>query len=256
MPVPINRFKQNLQSGKPQYGFWSCLASEMVTEVLTTTGIDWICIDGEHSPNGLTEIRRQLSSIEGTETDAMVRVPIGEDWMLKQVLDLGAQTILVPMVETAEQAKQIVAAVNYPPKGIRGAGSLGARASQFGSIPDYLTTADDQICLIVQVESMTAVNNIDEILAVDGIDGVFIGPSDLSADMGYLGKAGAPEVQTVINDTLEKIIASDKAAGILTFDLALAEKQAKMGVNFIAVSMDVPLMTASAKSIVSKVSKF
>lgn len=256
MPVPVNEFKKALNTGKTQFGIWSCLASEMVTEVLATTDIDWICIDGEHSPNGLTEMRRQLLSIEGSGTQAIVRVASGEDWMIKQALDIGAQTILVPMVETAKQAEQLVRAVNYPPHGIRGVGSLGARASGFGSIPDYLTTADAQVCLIVQVENKIGVQNVDDILAVEGIDAVFIGPSDLSADMGFIGQAGAPEVQKVVNDTLEKIIASDKAAGILTFDMGLVEQQVKMGVDFIAVSMDVPMLTSSAKTLVSKVKSF
>jgi 4-hydroxy-2-oxoheptanedioate aldolase len=256
MPAPVNDFKKRLKSGKPQFGIWSCLASEMVTELLATTGIGWICVDGEHSPNQLTEMRRQLLSIENSGTNAMVRVPYGEDWMLKQVLDIGAQTVLVPMVETAEQAEQLVRAVNYPPKGIRGVGAFGTRAAKFGSIPDYLTTACNQVCLIVQVENMVGVENLDAILAVDGIDAVFIGPSDLSADMGHLGAPETPEVQDVINDALAKIIASNKAAGILTFDLELAQKQADMGVDFIAVSMDVALLGNAARALVSKVGEF
>tara|TARA_R110002124_G_scaffold5436_44_gene35131 strand:- start:1990 stop:2760 length:771 start_codon:yes stop_codon:yes gene_type:complete len=256
MPAPTNEFKKRLKSGKTQFGIWSCLASEMVTELLATTDIGWVCIDGEHSPNQLTEMRRQLLSIDHSGTDAMVRVPYSEDWMLKQVMDIGAQTILVPMVETAAQAEQLVRAVHYPPKGIRGVGAFGTRAAKFGSITDYLATACDQICLIVQVENMVGIENLDAILAVDGIDAVFIGPSDLSADMGCLGTPDIPEVQTIINAALEKIVASDKAAGILTFNPELIQKQVEMGVDFIAVGMDVALLGNAARTLVSQVNEF
>ncbi len=256
MSAPVNEFKSRLKSGKTQFGIWSCLASEMVTELLATSDIDWICIDGEHSPNQLTEMRRQLLSIENSGTNAIVRVPVGEDWIIKQALDIGAQTVLVPMVDTAEQAEQAVRAMNYPPKGIRGVGSYGTRASKFGTVENYLTTANDQVCLIVQAESMKAIENLDAILAVDGIDAVFIGPSDLSADMGYLGSPDRPEVHAVVDAALEKIMASDKAAGILTFDMKLAQKQVEMGVDFIAVAMDVGLLGNSTRALVSKVKEF
>ena len=256
MSAPKNEFKSRLKSGKTQFGIWASFASEMVTEMLATTDIDWICVDGEHSPNQLTEMRRQLLSIDHSGTNAMVRVPYGEDWMIKQVLDVGAQTVLVPMVETAAQAEQIVRAMLYPPQGIRGVGSYGTRASKFGTIENYLTTANDQVCLIVQVENMNGIDNLDAILAVDGIDAVFIGPADLSADMGYLGSPEKPEVQAVINAALEKIIASDKAAGILTFNMELVEQQVKMGVDFIAVGMDVALLGNAARALVLQVGQF
>jgi 4-hydroxy-2-oxoheptanedioate aldolase len=256
MPAPVNEFKKRLNSGKTQFGIWSCLTSEMVTELLATTDIDWICIDGEHSPNQLTEMRRQLLSIDHSGTSAIVRVPSGEDWILKQVMDIGAQTVLVPMVDTAEQAEQLVRAVNYPPHGIRGVGAYGTRAAKFGTTTEYLSTANEQICLIIQIESMRAIENLDAILAVDGIDAVFIGPADLSADMGFLGAPESPEVQSVINDAFAKIIASDKAAGTLSLNPMLAQKQTEMGVDFIAVGMDVELLGNAASALVSKVATY
>jgi 4-hydroxy-2-oxoheptanedioate aldolase len=256
MSAAVNDFKKRLKTGKTQFGIWSSLSSEMVTELLATTDIDWICVDGEHSPNQLTEMRRQLLSIDHSGTNAMVRVPYSEDWMIKQALDIGAQTVLVPMVETPEQAEQIVRAMLYPPHGIRGVGSYGTRASKFGTVKNYLTTANDQVCLIVQVENMKGIENLDAILAVDGIDAVFIGPSDLSADMGFLGQPERAEVQVVINTALEKIIASDKAAGILTFNMDLAKQQVEMGVDFIAVGMDVALLGNAARALVSQVGEF
>jgi 4-hydroxy-2-oxoheptanedioate aldolase len=181
-----------------------------------------------------------------------VRVPIGLDWMMKQVLDLGAQTILVPMVDSAEQARALVRAVRYPPAGIRGVGAAAARATVFGAIDDYVQTADAQTCLLVQVESRAGLAALDEILAVEGVDGVFIGPADLAADMGYIGKPGTPEVQEAITDAVGRIRKSGKAAGILATDPAGIETYAGLGVTFLAVGIDVTLLAGAARKLAAQ----
>jgi 4-hydroxy-2-oxoheptanedioate aldolase len=172
--------------------------------------------------------------------------------MVKQVLDIGAQNILVPMVESGEQAAELVRAVQYPPKGVRGVGSALARASKFSAMPDYLTTADDEICLLVQVENRAGMAALDDILAVDGIDGVFVGPADLAADMGYIGKPGTPEVQEAIAGAIPRILKAGKAAGILATDPAAIDTYADLGVTFLAVGIDVTLLAGAARSLAAK----
>jgi len=193
MPAPHNRFKAALKAGQLQHGCWLGLTSAYVAEISASAGFDWLVVDAEHAPNDLQSIIAQLHVIGASNASAVVRPPIGEVWMIKQLLDAGAQTLLIPMVESAEQAKTLVDAVTYPPHGVRGVGSALARASNFSGIPDYLQTARDEISLLVQVESANALNALDDILAVDGIDGVFIGPADLAADMGFLGDASNEE---------------------------------------------------------------
>jgi len=181
-----------------------------------------------------------------------VRAPIGETWIIKQLLDIGAQTILVPMVETADQAQQLVRAMNYPPKGVRGVGAAMARASAFNRIPDYLTTANQEVCLLVQVESRAAMDNIEAIAAVEGVDGVFIGPSDLAADMGYLGRPGVPEVQAAVEDGIARILKAGKPAGILTADTTLAQRYLELGATFVAVGTDVTLFSQATSALAAK----
>lgn len=219
MPAPKNTFKEALAANKPQIGCWMSFGEAYAAELMTSTGFDWLVIDGEHGPNDLRSIRDQLMVVDPSSSHAVVRIPYGQDWIIKQALDAGAQTLLVPLVDTAEQARELVRACHYAPDGIRGMGGAGSRVTGFGSIPDYVTTANDEICLLVQAESRRAIENLDEILAVDGVDGVFIGPADLSADMGYPGNSDAPEVQDTIAQAISKIRAAGKAAGILTLTL-------------------------------------
>ncbi len=252
MPAPTNTFKQALKDGKPQVGCWLGLADPYIAEISAGAGFDWLLIDGEHAPNDLRSIVAQLQVIAGRPTHPVVRPPIGEVWMIKQLLDAGAQSLLVPMVETAEQARELVAAVTYPPHGLRGVGSALARASDFSGIADYLTTAREEICLLAQVENQKGMEALDDILAVEGLDGVFIGPSDLAADMGYIGQAGAPAVKAAVLDAMERIVASGKAAGILTLDKELQQQCRDLGATFIATEIDVTLfarnMRASAQA--------
>jgi 4-hydroxy-2-oxoheptanedioate aldolase len=178
----------------------------------------------------------------GSRTSVVVRPPVGEVRMIKQLLDLGVQTILVPMIESADHAAQMVKAMHYPPVGMRGVGATIARASDYGRITDYITTANDQTCLILQIESRAGLAALPEILKLDGVDGVFIGPADLAADMGYPGNAAAPEVQATIDSTLAAIMASGKSAGILTFDAKVAQRYAAMGVTFLGIGSDVAVL--------------
>jgi 4-hydroxy-2-oxoheptanedioate aldolase len=184
-----------------------------------------------------------------------VRLPMGEAWLIKQALDIGAQTLLIPMVESADQARDLVRAMRYPPEGIRGSGAALARASRFSAIPDYIRTANDQMCLLVQVETVKGIEALDAILAVDGVDGVFIGPSDLAADMGHRGDSTQPEVRAAIQDALGRIAASDKAAGILALDHDTARDYRDWGAQFLAVGIDVVLLARAARDLAARWTK-
>ncbi len=248
MPAPLNTFKAALKRGEMQYGCWAGFADPYATEILATANFDWLVIDGEHAPNDLRSIMHQLQILDGKHSEGVVRLPIGNDWLIKQALDVGAQTLLIPMVETAEQARDLVRACRYPPEGIRGSGAALARASRFSDIPDYIQTANAQICLLLQVETRKGVENLDAILAVEGVDGVFIGPSDLAADLGHSGQSGHDEVRAVIKDCLGKIAASDKAAGILAVDQAVAAEYRDWGAQFLAVGIDVVMLAKAARA--------
>lgn len=248
MPAPTNNFKKALRENRALIGCWIGLADPYAAEISTTAGFDWLLIDGEHAPNDLRSILSQLQVVDHSESYPVVRLPIGDPYLIKQFLDAGAQSLLIPMVESAEQAEVLVKAVRYPPNGVRGVGSALARASRFASIPDYLTTADDQICLIVQIESRAGLAALDDILTVDGVDGVFVGPSDLAADLGFIGKPGEPEVFTAVTGAIEKIVKSGKAAGVLTLDKVLACECLELGATFVAVGIDVSLFATAMRS--------
>jgi 4-hydroxy-2-oxoheptanedioate aldolase len=244
-----NPFKAALQAGKRQIGLWLTMADPYCAEVSANTGFDWVLIDGEHSPNDLRTILGQLQAIAAYPTHAVVRPPIGETWVIKQLLDIGAQTLLVPMVETAEQARRLVAAVRYPPHGVRGVGARMARASQFAAQTDYLQKANERVCLLVQIESLKGLENLDEIARVEGIDGVFVGPSDLSADLGHIGKSGHPDVQAAIADSARRIAAAGKPSGILTLNADEAQRFIGWGYSFVAVGGDMALLTEGARAL-------
>ena len=248
MPAPHNPFKAAIRTGKPQMGCWLGLADPYVAEISAGAGFDWLLIDAEHAPNDLRSITAQLQVISGFDSHAVVRPPIGEAWIIKQLLDAGAQTLLIPMVECADQARDLVAAVTYPPHGVRGVGSALARASGFSAIPDYLKTAREEICLLVQVENRAGIEALDEILAVDGIDGVFIGPSDLAADMGYIGNVGAAEVEEAVLEAMRKIVTAGKAGGLLTLNPAMQTACLKIGATFVATGIDVTLFADAMRN--------
>ncbi|PYC44637.1 4-hydroxy-2-oxoheptanedioate aldolase [Pseudomonas soli] len=242
MDMPINTFKQCLRSGQAQIGLWLGLADPYCAELAANAGFDWLLLDGEHAPNDLRSLLGQLQAVAPYPAQPIVRPVIGDTALIKQLLDIGAQTLLVPMVESAEQARQLVRAMRYPPHGVRGVGSALARASRWNSIPDYLDQADDQMCLLVQVENCEGLANLDAICAVEGVDGVFIGPADLSAAMGQRGNPGHPEVQAAIEEAIVRITRAGKAAGILSADETLARRYIELGAAFVAVGVDTTVL--------------
>jgi len=250
--APENLFKANLRAGKPQIGLWLGLANAYTAELCAGAGFDWLLIDGEHAPNDVRSILAQLQAVAAYGAHPVVRPPIGETYLIKQILDVGAQTLLIPMVETAEQAAGLVAAVRYPPKGVRGVGSGLARASRFNRAPNYLQTADDQVCLLVQVESRRGLDNIEAIAATDGVDGVFIGPSDLAAAFGHLGNPGHAEMQAAIEQGIARILAAGKAPGALIADEALSRRYLSQGALFMAVGTDVALLVKATESLAGR----
>jgi 4-hydroxy-2-oxoheptanedioate aldolase len=252
MPAAKNTFKAAIRAGLPQIGLWLNMAEALPAEIAGHAGFDWLVIDGEHGPNDLRSILAQLRALSASPAEIVVRPPVGETWIIKQLLDIGARTLLVPMVDSAEQAQELVRAVRYPPAGKRGLGAAVARASRFNTIADYADNADDEICLLVQAETMAAIDDLERIAAVDGVDGVFIGPADLSADMGYRGRMEAPEVQQVIETALARIIAAGKPAGILTFNEDLNRRYLDLGASFVAVGADVTELSAALRSLAAR----
>ncbi|MCG5260541.1 4-hydroxy-2-oxoheptanedioate aldolase [Cupriavidus gilardii] len=244
-----NPFKTALAARRPQIGLWLSMAEPYLAEVAATAGFDWLLIDGEHAPNDVRSILAQLQAVAAYPTAPVVRAVAGDVPLIKQLLDIGATTLLVPMVDTAEQASMLVSATRYPPQGIRGVGSAVARASRWSGRADYLDVADDEVCLLVQAETVTALANLEAICAVDGIDGVFIGPADLAASMGHRGNPGHPEVQAAIENAMRTIVASGKAAGTLTSDAALARRYLELGCTFVATGVDVLLFAKAARQL-------
>ncbi|WP_019938759.1 aldolase/citrate lyase family protein [Bordetella sp. FB-8] len=246
MHLPINPFKAALARNEPQYGIWAGFATSYAAEIVAGTGYDWMLIDGEHAPNTVPSLLGQLQSVAPYVTHPVVRPVSGDPILIKQLLDVGTQTLMVPMVETAEQARALVRAMRYPPHGIRGVGGGLIRATRWDAVPNYIKRAHEQLCLIVQVESRLGAENVTEIAAVDGVDAVFIGPADLSTGMGYAGDASQPEVQASIRGAIEATRASDKACGILAPREEDARRYAEWGCTFIAVAIDVSLLRQAA----------
>lgn len=255
MQTPVNPFKRALAQKQTQIGLWLGLASAYSTEICAGAGFDWLLIDGEHAPNDLRSILAQLQTIAGyPQTHAIARLPVGHahvgTTLIKQYLDLGVQTLLVPMVDTPEQARELVRATRYPPQGIRGMG--GARASRWGRYPNYAHEANAQICLLVQAETQTALDNLDAIAATEGVDGVFIGPADLSASMGHVANPGHPSVQAAIADAFARIQKAGKAAGILAVDEQMARNYLSLGAAFVAVGLDNNLLARASAQLAAK----
>lgn len=250
MPAPTNTFKAALKaSDAVQLGIWLSLASEGNAEVLAGAGADFVVVDGEHAPNDLDLVRRQLTAAQGAR-NLLARPPVNETWMIKQFMDAGAQTLIVPMVDTPEQAEAAARAMRFPPEGNRGVAGA-SRAAGYGRTSEYLTTANDQACCIVQIESPEAVANLEAIAAVPGVDGLFIGPADLSATHGHLGRITSPEMEHLIRETLGRINATGKASAILSFDPATAMRYADWGAKAVVVASDTSLLTRGAKDLLA-----
>ncbi len=246
MPIPRNTFRDALRAGQRQIGLWVGLADPNAAELLATTGFDWLLLDGEHAPNDPQSVLAQLRAVAAYPVHAIVRPVQAEVALVKQYLDIGAQTLLVPMIDTAEEAQLMVQAMRYPPEGIRGMGAALARASRWNQVENYLNRANDEMCLLVQAETVQALRNLPAIAAVEGVDGVFFGPADLSASMGYRGQPGHPEVQKAILAGIQTVRAAGKAAGILATDVALAQQYLEAGALFVAVGVDTSLLVKAA----------
>ncbi len=252
MELPVNRFKQALREGRAQIGLWSHLCSPISIEILAHCGYDWLLIDMEHSPNDLQQVLSQLQAMTGSSATPIVRPPWNDMVTFKRLLDIGAQSLLVPYVQTEDEARQAVAYTRYPPMGVRG--YAGApRASHYGRVPGYAQRNHEEICVLVQVETLQGLENLESIARVDGIDGVFIGPGDLSAAMGYLANPKHPEVLAAIDRAIARIRACGKAAGILTGDEALARHYVGQGCLFVAVGADQNLLRDSATALAARI---
>ncbi|HME41055.1 MAG TPA: 4-hydroxy-2-oxoheptanedioate aldolase [Steroidobacteraceae bacterium] len=249
MELFANVFKLALSQGKPQIGLWVGLADAYVAELLATAGFDCLIIDAEHAPNDPRSVLAQLQAIAPYPVHPIVRPVCGSAELIKQYLDIGAQTLIIPMVETEEQARAAVAAARYPPRGVRGVGSALARASRWNQIEDYLKRSDDEMCVLVQVESQAALSQLERIAAVDGVDGIFFGPADLAASMGLLGQPGHLEVRAAILQGIATVRRAGKAAGTLTVDRALAREYLDHGALFVAVGVDTLLLVKAAKEL-------
>lgn len=247
--MPANPFKAALREGRVQIGLWTALASAYTAEIVAGAGFDWIVLDGEHAPNDVPMLLAQLQAVAGTSTHPVLRPPTDEAWLIKQYLDIGARNLIIPMVESAEQAAALVRAVRYPPAGIRGVGSAIARASRWNRVPDYLRDADDGICLLVQAETARALDHLEDIAAVPGIDGVFIGPADLAASLGHLGAPDHPTVVAAIEDALTRLQRLGMPSGILTGDDAMIRRCLALGCRFIAVGTDVTLLARGSETL-------
>ena len=251
MDLPQNPFKRALKAGKPQIGLWSSLSSNYPVEVIAGAGFDWLLLDQEHSPNDLESVLSQLQAAAAYKSHPVVRVPWNDMVTIKRMLDAGAQSLLIPYVCTAEEAKAAVAYTRYPPAGVRGVAGT-TRATHFGRVKDYGKRAHEEICVLVQVETEEAMKNIEAICAVDGVDGVFIGPADLHASMGYIGETSNPKVLPLIEDAMRRIRKAGKAAGYLTPLEADARRMIAAGTNFCAVGADVGILARGAEALCAK----
>ncbi|MCJ8141915.1 HpcH/HpaI aldolase/citrate lyase family protein [Ancylobacter sp. A5.8] len=251
MDLPVNTFKRAIHAGQQQIGFWNSMACPTTTEILAGSGFDWLLIDAEHAPNDVPNVMAQLQAMMENTTHPIVRIPVNDPIVIKRHLDIGTQSFLIPMVETVEEAQAAVAATRFPPHGLRGFAGA-SRASRFGRVKDYHHKAHDELCLLVQIETLKGLDNLEAIAAVPGIDGLFIGPGDLSSDMGHLGNQGHPEVVELIEKTIARIVAAGNRAGILTGDETLARRYMAAGCIFTAVGIDTGLLARSTEAIAKK----
>lgn len=249
MKLPKNQFKAGLLAGDLQIGLWSTLCSNIVAEIIGDSGFDWILLDTEHSPNELPNLVSQMQAMANGTASAIVRPAWNDPVLIKRILDSGAPSLLIPFVQNAEEAKQAVASTRYPPEGIRGVTGSG-RAARYGRIQDYVHNASNEIAVVVQIETKEALYNIEAIASVEGVDGVFIGPSDLSASLGHLGNPQHETVQTALKTAIDKLTTLNKPAGILAFNLDDAKRYTDWGYRFIAVGSDLRILTTGTKAIV------
>ncbi|MFM2073383.1 MAG: 2,4-dihydroxyhept-2-ene,7-dioic acid aldolase [Actinomycetota bacterium] len=245
----LNTFKSRLAARDVQYGLFLAMVDPVAAEISAGAGFDWLMVDMEHGPNDLRTVLHQLQAIAASGVPVAVRPPEGHPVIIKRLLDIGVQTLVVPMVESAEQAAALVAAMRYPPHGIRGVGTSMARAAQWNRVEGYLQSADDQLCLVCQVETPTGVAAAAEIAGVDGVDAVFVGPSDLAASMGYLGQPGHPDVHAAVSQALNAVRDAGAASGVFAATPASAGAYAAAGVTMIAVGSDIALFAKATTNL-------
>jgi 4-hydroxy-2-oxoheptanedioate aldolase len=251
MDLPVNHFKRAIKAGQLQIGLWSSLSSHLTVEVLAGSGFDWLLLDTEHAPNELPMVYSQLQAAIGGTAHPIVRPPWNDPVVIKRFLDTGVQSFLIPYVQTEQEARLAVAATRYPPRGMRGFASA-SRASGYGRIKDYYTRCEEEICVLVQIETRLGLENLEAIAGVDGVDGVFIGPGDLSADLGYLAQPGHPEVVSTIEDAARRIKACGNIPGILTGDEKLAHRFIDAGCLFTAVGSDVGILARQSEQLAAR----
>jgi 2-dehydro-3-deoxyglucarate aldolase len=252
MPTPYNgmpnRFRRDLMARRRLIGCWCSLANPVTTEVLGLAGFDWLLLDAEHAPNDVTTLIPQLLALKDSASAPVVRPPWNEPVVIKRLLDAGFYNFLIPFVESAEEARRAVAATRYPPAGIRGV-SVSMRHNRYGTVPDYLAKVNDEIAVMVQIESAPGLAAATAIAAVDGVDGVFVGPSDLAAALGHLGNAGHPDVQQAIRRIFDGTKAQGKACGILAPVEADARRYLEWGADFVAVGSDLGVFRAGTQAL-------
>ena len=251
MELPVNTFKRALKAGNRQIGLWCSLSNSYAIEVVAASGFDWLLVDTEHSPNELDMVLSQLQAVAPYDTHPVVRVPWNDMVTIKRFLDIGVQTLLIPYVQNGEEATEAVAHTRYPPDGVRGvAGSV--RANRFGRVKDYAKRAAEELCVLVQVETRTALDNLEAIASVEGVDGVFIGPADLHASLGYAGQISHPDVKALIDDAIRTIGRMGKASGVLTGIEADARRWLELGCQFVAVGVDTTILARETENLRSR----
>src|SRR5213594_793681 len=254
MEMPVNTFKKAIREARPQIGLWCSSCSNLTAEVIAGAGFDWILIDTEHAPNELPMVLSQLQALVGGTAAAVVRPAWNDLVLIKRFLDVGAQNLLVPYVQTVEEARSAVTAVRYPPEGKRGVAVLH-RANRFGRVKNYYARANEEIVLLLQVETRLALQNLEAIAAVEGVDGLFIGPSDLAAALGHLGNNGHPEVRAAIEDAFKRIRKAGKAPGILAPIETDARHWLSLGCVVLAVGSDAGLLARQSEELAAKFKK-
>jgi 4-hydroxy-2-oxoheptanedioate aldolase len=254
MPLRIeDTFRSALaEADRPLAGMWVCSGSPLIAELCAGSGLDWLLVDAEHSPNGLESILAQLQAIHGHPVHTLVRPPVNDTVVIKQYLDLGVQNLLIPMVNSVAEAEAAVAATRYPPHGVRGVGSALARAARWNRVPDYLARASETISVTVQIESTAAVDAVGDILKVDGVDAVFVGPSDLAASMGLLGQQDHPDVRAAVEHCITAAKTAGKPAGVNAFNPDTARHYLDHGADFILVGADVALLARGSEALAAQ----
>lgn len=252
MDLPRNQFKQALRARRRQFGLWVNLVSGYSAEICAGAGFEWLVIDAEHGPNTIQTVLSQLQIMAAYPVQPIVRISHGDPVAIKQMMDIGVQSILVPMVETAAQAKMLANAMRYPPAGTRGVASSVVRASRWNRVPGYLGKADAEACLIVQLETQASLEQLEAIAAIEGVDALFIGPSDLAASMGFLGNSKEPKVQQAVEDAIRRIVKAGKPAGILATDEVLVRRYLDLGACFVGVGLDATLLASATQELAAR----